>query len=139
MGHVCCMLLSPFPPVTCNPSRVATLPNFGVPHYIRHAAWDPHKEGVYLCDGAPEALGELVMSSRLVRFTRFPPASSPLPICLASPAEEEPPSPGGLRFLAPSCARGRRQDGVRRQARGAVRGRLMWCVMQGQWARALSW
>ena len=30
----CCMLLFLYLPVTCNPSRVVTLPSTGVPHYI---------------------------------------------------------------------------------------------------------
>ena len=32
--HVCCMLLSLYFPVTCNPTRAVTLPNIGVPLYI---------------------------------------------------------------------------------------------------------
>ena len=34
MEHVCCMLLSPNFPVTCNPPMAVTLPNIGVPQYI---------------------------------------------------------------------------------------------------------
>ena len=32
LEHVCCMLLSLYCPVTCDPYRAVTLPNIGIPH-----------------------------------------------------------------------------------------------------------